>query len=1042
MSHRSDRYRRSQFTTAIFLPGAGPAAIRSLILAISIVCSLIPTLALEAQGDSSTIRGLVVDAETGSPLHGVNILLLTAEGDTTTLGAMTGSDGRYRILSVPPGTWILQAGMMGYETLRVREFAVGADRLCVQDFHLPPVVLEAGQIITVTAPLDVLRRDVTGSRESLTATQMMDLPAQSTTDILALQTSFYIEQGFEHNIPGYRDRGLQQLHVRGGRNAEVAFMIDGLQVTNLVFGGQAMKTNPTALEEMVIMASGVSAEYGNALSGVVNFVTRSGGPRYEGNLELLSSEFGSAPDDARDLTTSRGFLGGPVPRLPGLTFFLSGSATTARDFLVHRDDIVFDFEVDPRDPATRRNDIEYDHMPEDWLEFDPDEHDPYYQRETATGHGWRIYPQDSFSGWYGYGYNTEWDVLANLSQRIGRSMRLKLSLLRNRRVGVPYTSDWRFAMFWGLPAEVQQLNVFGVDRWDATRLDPWTGDPIYEGDGDELIWGTGLTDFHNEKNVLEKDHARIAAVWTHQPHPSTFYTLRFSYLDYDRTMRVKRWVNDDGYVPRLDHLNDEYPTWIPGDELHQVTLQPLPYSTGTLHERTYGYFPVGGAGYSTDGSDRYFSNQYDTTRHLRLDITSQLSGHHLIKGGVEYKRLTLDNYAIQLLYLTPPYITQYRHTPTEFSLYLQDKIEYRYVVFNVGLRLDSGNSGDLPFWLHPMNPMDTERNLVIDPSDPETAPCKRTGRRRALSPRLGLAIPLSTAAVFFANYGHFYQYPIYRNCYLQGTLEDSVPLIGNPDLQMEFAAKYEFGCRAHLSELVILQAVAWSKDQSNLVGTIRVPAFHHGVSNPHDYTVFMNKDYAVCRGIDLSLSRRFSGLWSGRLAYSWITSEMNAEDPWAGYRGGHELETGPKRRRPTGWDRPHTLSGLLSLILPEGFGPQIAGLRPFERAGASLVYRGSSGRPYTPTTRYESLETRSARMPWKSQWDLRAWRDVRLLGLECGLLVNIRNLFDTRIVQSVYSATGSPIDPGPGATAYSENYDRSHYFGSPRLIDIGFRVRF
>jgi len=52
------------------------------------------------------------------------------------------------------------------------------------------------------------------------------------------------------------------------------------------------------------------------------------------------------------------------------------------------------------------------------------------------------------------------------------------------------------------------------------------------------------------------------------------------------------------------------------------------------------------------------------------------------------------------------------------------------------------------------------------------------------------------------------------------------------------------------------------------------------------------------------------------------------------------------------------------------------------------------------------------------------------------------NLFDRRNTQSVYSRTGRPDDPGPGATSYSENYDRSHYFGPRRAIDIGLRVRF
>jgi len=120
----------------------------------------------------------------------------------------------------------------------------------------------------------------------------------------------------------------------------------------------------------------------------------------------------------------------------------------------------------------------------------------------------------------------------------------------------------------------------------------------------------------------------------------------------------------------------------------------------------------------------------------------------------------------------------------------------------------------------------------------------------------------------------------------------------------------------------------------------------------------------------------------------------------------------------------------------------VAGIRPFERLIVSLTFRAAAGRPYTPTTRERSLELNSGRLPWTNQWNLRIYRDLRIFGLDCGLLAQVMNLFDRRNAQSVYSRTGKSDDPGPGATSYSENYDRSHYFGPRRAIDIGLRVRF
>jgi len=523
-------------------------------------------------------------------------------------------------------------------------------------------------------------------------------------------------------------------------------------------------------------------------------------------------------------------------------------------------------------------------------------------------------------------------------------------------------------------------------------------------------------------------------------------------------MRVNRWVNEDGWAPRFEHRYNNgswrSPDWDPDDEMTLVTLAPTPYSAyddAADGGRRYGYFPIGGAGYGNDGSDRYFSNQFDITREIKLDVTAQAGPHHMLKAGFQHKYLTIDNYDIQLLYLTPPYITQYRRGPTEAAIYIQDKIEYPHFVLNLGLRYDTSQSGNELFWPDPYTPtpldnygygpIDQYGDLIIHAGH-EPHPVRHSGKRQEISPRLGLSHPLSDRSVFYFNYGHFYQIPLYRNMYLQGTLYDSVPLIGNPTLESERSSKYEFGLRSHLDETHMVSLVFWGKDTSNLVGTQYVPAFFMGVSNPYDYTVFVNYDYATARGVDLSISRRLRGNWSGRVNYSFLHARTNRDDPWSGYRGGHDLETTPKRTRPTKWDQPHTISASMNLNLPSGSGPAIAGIRPFERLMVSLTYRGAAGRPYTPTTKERALELNSGRLPWTHQWDMRVYRDLHIFGLDCGLLAQVRNLFDRRNVQSVFPRTGTPDDPGPGATSYSENYDRSHFYGTRRAIDIGIQVRF
>jgi hypothetical protein len=143
-----------------------------------------------------------------------------------------------------------------------------------------------------------------------------------------------------------------------------------------------------------------------------------------------------------------------------------------------------------------------------------------------------------------------------------------------------------------------------------------------------------------------------------------------------------------------------------------------------------------------------------------------------------------------------------------------------------------------------------------------------------------------------------------------------------------------------------------------------------------------------------------------------------------------------------GWDQPHKVSSSISISIPAGAGPEILGLRPFARFNASLLYTAAAGRPYTPTTKEKTLEPNSGRRPWTFTWSAKIYRDFESFGLRFSLFADIRNLFDRRNVRAVYSRTGEPDDPGPGATSYSENYDRSWYFERPRSIDVGIRIFF
>jgi len=98
---------------------------------------------LFAQG-SGSIKGRVVDNETGSPLFGANVVV-----QNTSLGASTDLDGRFNIRSVPAGKQTLRVSYIGYVAV-TREVTVGENEALAQDFRLEARAL-TGQTVVVTA---------------------------------------------------------------------------------------------------------------------------------------------------------------------------------------------------------------------------------------------------------------------------------------------------------------------------------------------------------------------------------------------------------------------------------------------------------------------------------------------------------------------------------------------------------------------------------------------------------------------------------------------------------------------------------------------------------------------------------------------------------------------------------------------------------------------------------------------------------------------------------------------------------------------------
>lgn len=264
-------------------------------------------------GTTGKLSGSVKDTQTGEPLVGANIIVVG-----TDYGAATNVDGNFVILNIPPGNYSVKISYIGYEPSLVTDVQIIVDQTTSLPVQLNSESIQVEEVVVV-ATTPMVQRDVTSSISVIRRDQIEALPVSNFKDLLSLQA-------------GVVETGNNNLHIRGGRSNEVAYLVDGVYVKDPLLGGLSLEIGNDAIQEMSLLSGTFNAEYGNALSGVVNIVTRDGDDNFSGKFEGRTSEFGI--DQYTSLHESRvnGSLSGPLIT-DELTFFISGEVDNRGSYL-------------------------------------------------------------------------------------------------------------------------------------------------------------------------------------------------------------------------------------------------------------------------------------------------------------------------------------------------------------------------------------------------------------------------------------------------------------------------------------------------------------------------------------------------------------------------------------------------------------------------------------------------------------------------------------------------------------------------------------
>ena len=266
-------------------------------------------------GQTGKITGKITDSSNSEPLVGVNVII-----EATSMGAAADLEGDFVILNVPPGTYTLFASMIGYKKTYISNVKIFVDRTTRVDFKLEPTVLELGESITVIAEHPLIQKDLTATSYSVSADEIEMMPVESFQDILQLQA-------------GIVEDSQGELHIRGGRSSEIAYMVDGMSVSDPFSGKAAVNVDQNNIQEMKVISGTFNAEYGKVMSGIVEIVTKEpenhlnlGGSFYFGDYLSSNSDLFTNIDglSATAIYNAQFYLTGPVPFLNNkLSYYFS-----------------------------------------------------------------------------------------------------------------------------------------------------------------------------------------------------------------------------------------------------------------------------------------------------------------------------------------------------------------------------------------------------------------------------------------------------------------------------------------------------------------------------------------------------------------------------------------------------------------------------------------------------------------------------------------------------------------------------------------------
>ena len=264
--------------------------------------------------NTASIQGTATDPS-GAAVVGAKVTVKGSLGtDRTT---QTNSSGFYQVPGLEPGTYSVEIQMAGFQSERARNLVLEVSQNSVQNFSLK--VATAQETVTVEATAPVIEMTTTTVGQTINQRTVQDIPLNGRHFVdLALLIPGTVtppQNGFL--TAPLRGQGMFQFNTAGNREDAVNFMINGINLNDMVQNQVTFQPTINTVSEFKVDNSTYSAEFGRNSGAIVNIATRSGTDQFHGELyEFLRNDWFDARNAFNTRTVTTGGVTTPNPISP------------------------------------------------------------------------------------------------------------------------------------------------------------------------------------------------------------------------------------------------------------------------------------------------------------------------------------------------------------------------------------------------------------------------------------------------------------------------------------------------------------------------------------------------------------------------------------------------------------------------------------------------------------------------------------------------------------------------------------------------------